>query len=394
MERRHITKAVVEKAPVPASGASHVRDDEIRGFGFRVIPTGTRTFFFEARVKGRSRRINIGRYPGWTVLAARLKAVEIRNAIAHGEDPAAEAQAAKQEMTFGELAAEYMRRHARPHKRSADDDEAMLKGYIPPSWNSRRLSDISSDDVSRLHAQIGARLNPQIGQPIHYAANRLLALLQTMFNLAQQWKLFKGDNPASGIKRFKEYHRERDLNVEELERLNAALLEEPDWRWKVYFPLCVALGTRRMELLSARWDCIDLQGGTWLIPKTKTGRSLLLPLAPEIVAMLKELPSRGRSEWVFPGKGSSGHLVEPKKAWARILKRAGVAAARVHDLRHTAASLLRNKGYDLQIIGRALGHSNLSTTQRYAHLQLSTLRPAMDTLAAQVLGKRKSDIAQ
>jgi integrase len=328
------------------------------------------------------------------VLAARLKAVEIRNAIAHGEDPAAEAQAAKQEMTFGELAAEYMRRHARPHKRSADDDEAMLKGYIPPSWNSRRLSDISSDDVSRLHAQIGARLNPQIGQPIHYAANRLLALLQTMFNLAQQWKLFKGDNPASGIRRFKEYHRERDLNVEELERLNAALLEEPDWRWKVYFPLCVALGTRRMELLSARWDCIDLQGGTWLIPKTKTGRSLLLPLAPEIVAMLKELPSRGRSEWVFPGKGSSGHLVEPKKAWARILKRAGVAAARVHDLRHTAASLLRNKGYDLQIIGRALGHSNLSTTQRYAHLQLSTLRPAMDTLAAQVLGKRKSDIAQ
>ena len=376
MERRQLTKAVVEAERVPASGVRFIRDKEIKGFGLRIIPTGARTFIFEARVKGRSQRISIGRYPALSVLQARQRAVEIRARIARGEDPGAEVKAARKEMTFEELAAEYMRRHARPHKRSADDDEAMLRLYVPSGWNSRRLSDLTAEDVSRRHTDIGGE-HP-------YAANRFLALLRTMFNLARHWKLFKGDNPAVGIKQFPERKRERYLTIEELERLNAALLEEPDWRWRAYFPLAAMLGARRSELLSAQWQYIDLKEGTWLIPKTKAGRSLLLPLAAPIVAMLEELPSRGQSEYVFPGKGTSGHLVEPKKAWQRVLKRAGVEAARVHDLRHTTASLMINQGIGLPLIGRVLGHSQVATSARYSHLQLKSVRDALAATAAAV----------
>ena len=159
----------------------------------------------------------------------------MRAAIARGEDPAAEAEAARKEATFDDLATVYMERHARPNKRSAWQDENTLRRYIPVGWNSRRLSDITRADVARLHAKIGEDHG-------HYAANRTLALLRTMFNLARVWELFKAENPVQGIKQFREERRARYLNPDELAAVNRALLEEPDWRWRAYFPLALMLG--------------------------------------------------------------------------------------------------------------------------------------------------------
>jgi integrase len=376
-----LTKEAIDRAIPPSAGQKErfIRDEVVRGLGVRVTAGGAKSFIFEARIKGRPRRVTIGRWPDVTVAFARQRALEIRTAIAHGEDPAADAEAARKESTFADLATVYMERHARPNKRSAWQDENTLRRYVPDGWNNRRLSDITRADVARLHARIGEEHG-------HYAANRTLALLRTMFNLARVWELFKSENPVLGIKQYREQKRERYLSPNELTAVNSALLEEPDWRWRAYFPLALMLGTRKSELLSARWADFDLEARTWRIPETKDGSSHLLPLPGPTVAILTGLPSRSNSDWVFPGDGATGHIVEPAKAWQRIRERAGVSDIRIHDLRHTLASWLVAQGFNLPLIGRALNHSQIATTARYAHLALDPVRAALEQTAALMVG--------
>jgi integrase len=376
-----LTKDAIERAKLPEPGRKErfIRDDVVQGLGVRVTASGKKRFIFEARIKGRPRRLTLGAWPDLNVILARERALEIRTRIAKGGDPAAEAADARKEITFGELTDTYIQRHAKPHKRSAWQDENTLRRYVPHGWNSRKLSDISRADMARLHAKIGEAHG-------HYAANRTLALLRTMFNLARAWQMLNAENPAYGIKPFREQKRERYLTPEELERVNTALMDEPDWRWRAYFPLALMLGTRKTELLAMSWADIDTSARTWRIPETKAGNSHLLPLPSPAMAMLEALPSGGNSEWVFPGEGASGHIVEPAKAWQRIRKHAGVPDVRIHDLRHTLASWLVAQGFNLSLIGRALNHTQVSTTNRYAHLALDPVRAALEQTAALMVG--------
>jgi integrase len=382
-----LTKDAIERAKRPEAGRKErfIRDDVVRGLGVRITASGAKSFIFEARIKGRPRRLTLGCWPDLTVILARQRAVEMRAAIARGEDPAADAEAARKEATFDDLATIYMERHARPNKRSAWQDENTLRRYIPVGWNSRRLSDITRADVARLHAKIGEDHG-------HYAANRTLALLRTMFNLARVWELFKAENPVQGIKQFREERRARYLNPDELAAVNRALLEEPDWRWRAYFPLALMLGTRKSELLGMRWADIDMERRAWRIPLTKAGNSHLLPLPGPVAAILSGLPSHGKSDWVFPGDGAAGHIVEPAKAWQRVRARANVADVRIHDLRHTLASWLVAQGFNLPLIGRALNHTQTATTARYAHLALDPVRAALEQTAALMVGAKGTEV--
>jgi integrase len=334
----HLTKATIERAKLPPSSKREyfLRDRGVRGLAVRVTENGAKSFVFEGRIRGRVRRLTIGGWPELNLVLARERAIEIRRQIALGQDPAQDKVDARAEATFSSLVDAYMERHAKPHKRSADQDADALRLYIPAGWRTRRLSDISRADVLKLHGQVGRRG--------HYAANRLLALLKTMFALAKTWEMLDGDNPAHGIKQFREEKRERYLSADELARINTALLAETDWRWKAYFPLALMLGCRRSELLSAKWADVDLGRRTLTLPMTKAGRSHLLPLPDAAIALLEALPSRSQSEFVFPGVGVSHHLQEPKKAWARICERADIENCRVHDLRHALASLLVQQG--------------------------------------------------
>ncbi|MBV8357076.1 MAG: tyrosine-type recombinase/integrase [Deltaproteobacteria bacterium] len=390
----HLTKTVVEAAAAPKAGQTFIRDDEIKGFALRMIAAGGKSFVFEGRIKGRMRRVTIGRYPDVTVATARQKALEIRAAIGRGDDPAEARILQKHESTFGALAERYLRDYALPYKkpRSVADDKYYLAHYIPSGWQTRRLSDITRTDIEQLHS----RVERDHGK---YPANHAVRLLRHMFNLARDWKMLRNDNPAARIKLFKEQRRERYLTPEELVNVNEALKDEPDWRWRAYFPLALMLGTRRGELCAVRWEDIDLQQRTMRLPETKAGRPHLLPLPRAAIAILESSPSRTKSGWVFPSESSAGHIVEPAKAWQRIRKRAGVEDVRIHDLRHTLASWLVGAGYNLSLIGRALNHSQIATTERYAHLAMDPVREALERNAdlmfgAKPVSERKKDDEQ
>jgi integrase len=149
------------------------------------------------------------------------------------------------------------------------------------------------------------------------------------------------------------------------------------------------LGTRNSELLAMRWAHIDANARTWRIPVTRAGNTHLLPLPGPAMAILEALPSRAKSEWVFPGDGVSGHIAKPAKAWQRTRIRAGIADVRIHDLRHTLASWLVAQGFSLPLIGRALNHTQMATTARYAHLALDPVRAALEQTAALMTAREK-----
>ena len=387
-----ITKALVEAVRIPHHGQIFIRDDELKGFALRVTDTGAKSFIWEGRVKGRVRRITLGQFPALTVLDARKAALETKTAIVRGEDPAQERAEIRAERTFGDLADAYLERHAKQRKRSWREDEAVFKNHIPSGWRNRRLSDISREDVIQLRDAVARKENPRVkdkeqrkkGMP--YAANHLLRLLRSMFNLARDWGMLVGDNPATRIKLLSETKRDRFLSPDELARVNAALAQEPNEYWRAYFALSLMLGTRKGELLVAKWPDIDFRQKTIRISHTKAGRPHILPLPAPAISILESLPSRHIGEWVFPSSESkTGHLASPKHAWERIRKAARVPDVRVHDLRRTLGSWLAASGYSLPLIGRALNHTQVSTTAVYARLNLDPVREALERNATLML---------
>jgi integrase len=376
----NLTEKLVERIKPPAKGEVFYRDRELRGFALRVNWGSVKSFVVEGRINGRVRRITLGRWPVLATVVARREALKMKTDIRAGLDPTVTAAAAT---TFQALVDRYLE-HARLHgKKSWKRDQQALALYIPSGWRTRRLSDIARDEVIHLHDQIGE----QHGK---YAANRLVSLIRSMFNSAiDDLKLFKGENPAARIKPFREDKRERFLSPDELQRVNEALLQEPNPYWRAYFPLLLLLGPRKTELLTARWADIDLVAHTWLKPMTKNGRSHLLPLSAPAIAIIEALPSRGASEWLFPGRSKTGHLVGPRTPWDQLRQRAGVPGVRIHDLRRTFGSWLAGAGFSLPQIGRALGHSNPSSTAIYARLALDPVRTMLEQNATLMFGGAK-----
>jgi integrase len=377
----HLTKQIVESCRQPSAGQTFVRDDAIRGLALRVTANGSKSFVWEGRVKGRMHRITLGQFPAVSVTLAREKALEIKAAIARGEDPALDHERKREEQTFKGLAERYLEHHAKPHKKSWRRDDSRIAAHFD-KWSGRRLSDISADDVMRLHQAIADEHG-------RVEANRSITLLRSMFNLARDWGNLIGPNPAERVKLFHEDKRDRFLSPEELRRVNDALAEEASIYWRAYFVLSLLLGTRKNELLAARWSDVNLDQRTWRIPTTKAGRPHLLPLPAAAVDLLNALPSlQERREFIFPGDGSTGHLVEPRKAWERIRKRAGLPDVWIHDLRRTLGSWLAAQGHSLPLIGRALNHTNASSTAIYARLDLDPVREALEKNAALMLERR------
>ena len=284
--------------------------------------------------------------------------------------------------TMADLCERFKTEHL-PKKRPATqrDYTAIIDRLILPKLGSHKVDEITFTDVDALHRKItknGAT----------YQANRAVAVLSKMFNLAIKWK-WRTDNPAKGIERNAEDKRERYLTPDETERLTKALLKYPDQEAADIFRLLLLTGARSGEVRAMRWQDLDLKAGVWTKPSshTKQKKSHRVPLSAPARELLERIrhSASGNAEFVFPGR-YSGHRVEIKKAWQHLCKTARLKDVRIHDLRHSFASVLASSGHGLPVIGRLLGHTNPVTTARYAHLSDDPLRLATEKAGSIING--------
>ncbi len=339
------------------------------------------------KIQGKPERITIGRFPEATIEQAR-KQVDILNAkIASGVNPNAEKRSLRSEMTIKGLFEKYLEGYAKVYKKSWQEDANQYRRYLK-RWKNRRLSSIRKAHIQKLHAEVGTNKG-------HYAANRLLALLHTLFNRAIDWG-WDNTNPAHGIKKFKEKSRDRFIHGDELPKFFAALSEETSIIVRDYILLSLLTGARRSNVLAMRWDEINLDRATWTIPLTKTGESHTVPLVPAAIDILKtrQKSNTDNSTWVFPGTGATGHLVETKKPWQRILEKAGIKDLRIHDLRRSLGSWQAATGANLSVIGKTLAHRNVSTTAIYARLNLDPIRESMNKATDAMLNAVGIDVTK
>jgi integrase len=323
-------------------------------------------------------RYTIGPCSDLTIEQARNRAEELNSDIALGKNPATKKRLLREEPTLRQLFNVFLENHSKKNKKTWADDEGMFNCHLA-HWKLRKISSIRKADVTGLHVRIG-RTSP-------YSANRVCELLSSMYNRAREWG-WEGENPAAGIKAFKEKKRERFMSGEELKAFFKSLSEELNATIRDYLLVSLLTGARRANVQAMRWDELDLKRGTWMIPgeKAKAGESINLPLSPAVVKILESRKiSAGVKPWVFRGRGKSGHLIEPKSGWKRILKRAELSDLRLHDLRRTLGSWQAATGASLPIIGKSLGHTSLQATQIYARLDLDPVRAAVNKATTAML---------
>lgn len=395
-ERTRITKGAVD-ALVPRSREFLVWDDSMPRFGVRVRPAGSKVYLLRLRVDGRQRWYTIGRHGDpWTPDTARAEAqrvlgqaVNVQKLRETGQAPATlrhpiEAREyGKAAPTLREFGARYLADHARPHKAesSAEADEGNLRRVIYPALGALRVDAITRSEVTRLH--LSRKATPT-------NANRCLALLAHVMTMAEKWGVRQeGTNPCRHVARFPENRRERFLAVAELARLGGALAQLEDaGRVTLYglaaVRLLVFTGARASEILALTWKAVDLGAGVVRV-QSKTGpRSLVLN--PPAVAVLAALPRFKRNPFVIVGGriGAALTLSGLEQVWQTVRTSAQLEDVRLHDLRHSFASVAAASGTSLPIIGALLGHSQPQTTARYAHLGLSPLAATSGAVATAI----------
>ena len=411
-----LSEALVRKALPPARGQAMIWDTEVKGFALRITPAGSKAFVLDYRAEGRQRRITIGAHPDWTVAAARETAKTMKREVDHGHDPMGERQAQREAPTVAEMWERYERENL-PQKavRSQVDERIMWEKIILPRFGKMKVAAITYDDVDALHRDITTIR----GTPVR--ANRTVEVLRRAFNLAIRWK-WREDNPASGVRRNPEEKRNRYLNKTEIAALARALNEHSEPMSANAIKLLMLTGARRGEVLGATWEMFDLENGVWTKPSahTKQRRLHRVPLSGPAVQLLNEMKEEAKrhagangtplNPFVFPGANGKP-LSDIKRTWGSVCRKAGLAThaemkgrdgkvvkgtngkpvmvrqptVRVHDIRHSFASILVSAGASLPLIGQMLGHTQVQTTQRYAHLFDDPLRKAAETVGAFVL---------
>jgi integrase len=391
-------KSKLDGLPPAAPGKRDTyRDTKVPGLIIRVTEKGVKTFAVYRRIKGEAApvKVTVGPYPDVSIEQARRRAEEHIGTMALGANPNDKREAKKADLTFGELFKKYLEEHARKHKKSHDEDEAQYERHLKKRWGEKKLSAITKADVRELHAKLGQKVKlpkPDKKQPSEvsrrgkvrpesggiYAANRVLALIRTVYNWGIKNEVITCDNPARGITMFKEKSRERRLHGHELPEFFEALALEPNDTIRDYVLMSLMTGARRSNVLAMRWDEISYERAIWAIPETKNGTSQDVPLTKTALELLKKRQAGNKSPYVFPGQRGQGHLVEPKAGWKRILERAGVSNLRIHDLRRTLGSMMVDQGATLVIVGKALNHKSHAATQVYSRLDTEPVRAYME----------------
>ncbi len=386
-QKIRLTKRIVDAA-IPAAGKdTFIWDGEIPGFGLRVTSSGAKSYVFKYREgKGRralTRRMKIGE-PPMTPDQARDIVREKHYLVSKGESPAEQEKKKRDDLTLEEVKELYMNDHALLFKKpSSIYSDKFMWEMILPELGKRKLNSITHQDIATYHRSLK-------DAPVQ--ANRKIAMLSKTFNLCEEWGyLPRNSNPCHGIKKFKETRRQRYLSIPELTRLSEVLaknererLESP--HFIALIRLLVFTGCRLNEIMQLQWDWVKLEEGRLELPDTKTGARYVI-LNAAALTILKSLPRFDNNPYVIVSHRRHGQcLNNPGKPWRRIRVEAGIPDVRIHDLRHTHASIGVGIGLSLPLIGALLGHNRVETTQRYAHLANDPIKAATNQVG-EALGK-------
>jgi len=360
-----------------------LRDAALAGFEVRARAGGARVYGIRYRAgTGRGapmKRYTIGKHGApWTAETARAEAERLLALVALGKDPAGAKTEAKAAPTVADLAERFLAEHAEAKRKASTAREyrRLIEHVIRPPLGKKRVADVTRQDVTKLH--LSRRATPT-------EANRALACLSTMFNLAEGWGLRPdGSNPCRHIEKYRQQRRERFLSPEELGRLGDALAAYDGSPYNAAaIKLLVFTGARLGEVLGLQWQWIDFERGEARLPDGKTGAKTL-HLPPPAVAVLAELPRVEGNPHVIVGAVAGAALVNLEKPWRAIRNAAGLDDVRLHDLRHAFASIAAASGMGLPIIGKMLGHSRPQTTARYAHLASDPVKAAVAAVAGKI----------
>ena len=421
----NFTQAKLDALLLPAQGKrAYYRDAGQAGLIIDVRSSGSKSFYLYKKIEGKPERIFLGQYPDMKIPEARALAAVKKGQIAKGVNPQEEKRKIRQEMTFAELFNLYMERYSKIHKKSWQYDEREIQKFLS-QWFKRKLSSIKKHEVQKLHEEI--HNNNGL-----YQANRILERIRGIFNKAIEWG-WEGNNPAKGVKKFKEKSRDRFIQPVELPLLYAAIEADENETVRDYILISLMTGARKTNVLSMRWEQINWQHKEWRIPDTKNGDPVTIPLINPAVEILEKRKKKNHREWVFAGEGAKGYFSDPKKAWDRIRQKAtlelwkqtpeiliiiqqaetnireknnyaftilkliseikkiakdkkiilpnGSLDLRLHDIRRTMGSYQAITGASLPIIGKTLGHRNSQSTAIYARLNLDPVRASMNTAA-------------
>jgi integrase len=456
-----LTKTVADQATYQGTPTVNARgkevfprcalwDDELRGFGLRILPSGRKAWVLSYRAEGVKRLMKLGNYPTMGADKARSDARKKLGLVEDGTDPMEERRKARQGTTVKDLATAFLRDHVdpdgkRPGKRPATRREyrRQVEKILIPAWGTRKAASIRRADMDKLHEKVGQRAP--------YLANRLVALVGKLFEFGRKRGFVEeaAPNPARGIEKFQERSRKRWVKPHELPFIAAAIDQESNVYTRGALWLYLLTGARKTELLKVRWSDVDLERKEVVFQETKTGDSHELPLSEAALAIFASLPRQAGNPFVFCGAKEKEHLVNVEKPWRAIRERAtmalwaqdpkvaaevarlarqrqeqaqgeaaerpgdgrkrarpvtcqdltnlmgadlpaGMLDVRLHDLRRTVGSWLASYGdASLPVIGRILHHTQPATTQVYARLSADPAREALESHGRRIMEKAR-----
>jgi len=388
MAKIKITKRSVEALKVTSKDYITF-DTDLPGFGVRVMPSGKRFFLVQYRRHGRTRRVMIGQFGVVTAELARREAtIKLGSVRGANGDPAALRDAERQSITMKELGERFLTQYVSTRCKPSTQAEyrRSVDLFLDPFFAKQHVRSVTTADVAELHGSLSH---------IPYQANRTLGVLSKMMNLAEIWGIRdKHTNPCEDVERFPERKRERFLSPKELQRLGQALTaaeaNETETKYAVAaFRILLLTGCRLSEIQRLEWRYVDLEQKELRLPDSKTGAKTV-HLGEAVVTLLEALPRVTGNPYVIVGKKEKAHLTDLQHPWRRIRKAAGLSDVRIHDLRHTFASGGLLVGEGLAMIGKLLGHTQVQTTARYAHLASDPVKQAAtkisDRLALALFG--------
>lgn len=370
MAKLALNKEVIQSATCPMGKLKvDIPDGTTPGLILEVRSTGGKTFYIRYRDKrGSQRQHSIGDANCINLNDARQAAKKLRAQVALGFDPAEERTTARQVPTFAEFMNTRYMPFVRGYKKSWNSDDSYLRNHLLPFFGKKHLDEISKHDVIAFHHGIRAK-----GKAVG-TANRCLIMLRYALNLAVRWEIpGVTKNPTKDIPLFADPNKkERFLSQDEAQSLYIAVQASVNPMLQYIVPMLILTGARKREVLDAKWEEFDLDRRQWRVSVTKAGKPRYIPLSDGVVQLLSTMP-HDNDTWVFPNPKTEKPFVSIFFSWNTARKQAGLADVRIHDLRHSFASFLVNAGRSLYEVQKILGHTQIKTTQRYAHLSQDTL---------------------